>query len=56
MSDWRSTCSIGWPMPRSVPSDIIASSSASRTRVALAGAATVRLYGAPGEGGPTPVG
>ena len=29
---WRSTCSIGWPKPRSTPSDSAATSSASRAR------------------------
>ena len=29
---WRSTCSMGWPKPRSIPRDKAATSSASRTR------------------------
>jgi hypothetical protein len=36
----RKTCSIGWPMPRSVPRDSTATSSANRTRCRVAGAAT----------------
>ena len=32
MTHWRNTCSIGWPMPRSAPSDSTPSSSDSRTR------------------------
>src|SRR5690242_2646917 len=33
MRHWRKTCSIGWPNPRSIPSDNAASSSASRAPV-----------------------
>src|SRR6185437_6993428 len=36
MRAWRSACSIGWAMPRSVPSDSVATSSASRTFVRAA--------------------
>jgi hypothetical protein len=32
MMHWRSTCSIGWPKPRSTPSESAATSSARRTR------------------------
>ena len=42
---WRSTCSIGWPKPRSTPSDRAATSSASRTLAPSASAPTRRMYG-----------
>src|SRR4051812_34105268 len=44
MKHWRSTCSIGWPKPRSMPSDSAATSSASRICAVSASAATGPRY------------
>src|SRR5215207_5554865 len=44
MTDWRITWSIDWPIPRSVPSEIIATSSASRTRVPIGDAVMAGVY------------
>ena len=44
ITDWRMACSIGWPNPRSAPSDNTISNSASRTLTAADASVTSEFY------------